>query len=589
MVKSSLAAVIVGVGALGCGADAGPRYTVAGQIEGIWDGAPVQLRLEHGADADVIALDRDGAFAFTTPLAAGDAYLVTVANGEPCDVARGMGTVDDDVTDVTVRCGAPVDVRVDARPDWRFDPVPTASVVGLSVLAQRVRVTVTAPAALAIDVGGRAVVSGEPVELTLGATQEVPIAFTGGGRSRTYRLGLHRGELPIEVAGHVTAEQPPVPGLPVMFGAGLATDGDAVIAGAPWLDGSDTADSGGVRVLAAAGGGWTGGAWLTLAPPRSYAEFGAAVAVDGDVLVVGAPIDRGLNDLVTGRAYVFRRGPLGWSLEAALQASEPGFDDKFGATVAVRDGTVLVGAPFEDSAALDLDGNAADDSATDAGAVYEFREVAPGDWRQTAYVKAPVPTQGFGGAVALEGDHAIIGAGRSGRAFAFHRTGTTWQPGVELMPAVRGPSSAFGARVALSGSRAAVSDVYDSGAGSGVDGDTAQTGPASGGAVHVYRLDGTGWQREAYVKATHPESSYFGQGLALLGDVLVVGAPQAAGGRGGLDVYHRGAAGWVADGAVPITVASDVANAGTTVALSWRGVAVAAPRDAAGGAVTLLR
>ena len=102
---------------------------------------------------------------------------------------------------------------------------------------------------------------------------------------------------------------------------------------------------------------------------------------------------------------------------AYLKASNPDMGDHFacggslpghiGNAVAVSaDGnTVAVGAPHESSAALGINGNAADNSLYNAGAVYVFvrRDDA---WVQQAYVKASNAGQSdlFGMNVALSAD-----------------------------------------------------------------------------------------------------------------------------------------------------------------------------------------
>jgi hypothetical protein len=72
-----------------------------------------------------------------------------------------------------------------------------------------------------------------------------------------------------------------------------------------------------------------------------------------------------------------------------FKASNTGAGDFFGSSLALSaDGnTLAVGAYLEDSAATGIGGNQADDSATNAGAVYVFVR-SGATWSQQAYVKA---------------------------------------------------------------------------------------------------------------------------------------------------------------------------------------------------------
>src|SRR2546430_9487479 len=73
---------------------------------------------------------------------------------------------------------------------------------------------------------------------------------------------------------------------------------------------------------------------------------------------------------------------------AYIKASNAKKDDQFGFTVALSGygNTMAVGATAEDSAAKGVNGNQADHSALNAGAVYVFAR-SGATWSQQAYVK----------------------------------------------------------------------------------------------------------------------------------------------------------------------------------------------------------
>jgi hypothetical protein len=88
------------------------------------------------------------------------------------------------------------------------------------------------------------------------------------------------------------------------------------------------------------------------------------------------------------------------------------------------------------------------------------------------------------------------------------------------------PDAAFGHSLAFSGDTLVVGAFRETSAAMGVDGDPAGV-PIQSGAAYVFRRTATGWQQEAYLKASSPdEYDEFGYGVAVSGDTVVVGAPR---------------------------------------------------------------
>ncbi len=128
------------------------------------------------------------------------------------------------------------------------------------------------------------------------------------------------------------------------FGSALVLDGDHVVVGAR---GTDTR-SGAVTVYRrdAATGGWA--VEDRLVSPDSMPEegFGAALAVYGDELWIGAPnADEG-----AGRVYRYLRdGATGrWTGAGSVTAAGVASGYQFGASVAVGDALAVIGAPSAD-------------------------------------------------------------------------------------------------------------------------------------------------------------------------------------------------------------------------------------------------
>ncbi len=196
------------------------------------------------------------------------------------------------------------------------------------------------------------------------------------------------------------------------LGYSLAVDGDTVLAGAY---GDDTVfgelGSGSAYVFDKPPGGWTDGnetAKLTASDRQPSGYFGFSVALDGDTAVIGASqhSDPGTG-AGSGAAYVFARESGVWGEKARLTPSDAAAGDNFGVSVAVEDGTVVVGS-WQD-----------DDNGRNSGSAYVFEKPDLG-WAstfETLKLTAPngAANDRFGWSVAVDlddqrGDLALVGA-----------------------------------------------------------------------------------------------------------------------------------------------------------------------------------
>ena len=100
------------------------------------------------------------------------------------------------------------------------------------------------------------------------------------------------------------------------------------------------------------------------------------------------------------------------SQPAYIKASNTEAGDWFGSRIALDGDTLAVGAHAEDSSATGVDGDQADNSAVNAGAVYVFTRDGGGRWSQQAYIKASntEAEDFFGTWFALDGDTLAVGA-----------------------------------------------------------------------------------------------------------------------------------------------------------------------------------
>src|SRR5436309_2847921 len=173
------------------------------------------------------------------------------------------------------------------------------------------------------------------------------------------------------------------------FGFSIATSGADVVVGVPLAGARDVG-------LAYLLDGVTGAPRVIFQKPIPVAGdfFGAAVAADGDEVLVGAPLDSepGPN---AGAAYLFRRDTA--TLERAFQSPSPAAGDLFGAAVALAGARLVIGAP------------SAAGGATEAVAVYVF-DRASGNLLVTIENPTPDPGDQFGSAVAIAGENVLVGA-----------------------------------------------------------------------------------------------------------------------------------------------------------------------------------
>jgi hypothetical protein len=214
----------------------------------------------------------------------------------------------------------------------------------------------------------------------------------------------------------------------VMFGYSIGVSGN----GNTLAVGEFDADrgKGALYVFTRSGSTWSQEARIQASNAENQDSLGYSLAIseDGNTIASGAAdedcLTPGINppgcdndqklDTSAGAAYVFVRNGSTWTQQAFIKASNPHRQDWFGVRINISgDGnTVAVGAQNEDSAAKGINGNQADTSAAEAGAVYYFIRSGT-TWTQQAYVKASNTDPGdeFGSSIALSRDGRIMVVG----------------------------------------------------------------------------------------------------------------------------------------------------------------------------------
>ena len=198
------------------------------------------------------------------------------------------------------------------------------------------------------------------------------------------------------------------------FGISVAVDGNTAVLGA-YKDDDAGADSGSAHVFTRSSSiaPWNWAAKLTASDAAANDEFGIAVAVDGDTIVVGAhQNDADDQDNDEGAAYVFTKVSGVWGQKAKLTASDAAANDEFGISVALHGETVVVGAHLENA---NDDDQVITDDVNDSGAAYVFTKPGSGGWAdttETAKLTASDAAENdqFGISVAVHDETVVVGA-----------------------------------------------------------------------------------------------------------------------------------------------------------------------------------
>ncbi|MBU0466613.1 MAG: FG-GAP repeat protein [Nanoarchaeota archaeon] len=133
----------------------------------------------------------------------------------------------------------------------------------------------------------------------------------------------------------------------IQFGYFVDVSGDVAVIGAN-RDNDHGSDSGSAYVFRFNGVDWVEESKLLASDGAVGDDFGSAVSVSGNTAVIGAHLNGELG-WKAGATYVYRFDGLTWVEEVKLLASDGYSLDEFGSAVAVCDDVIVVGAKGEDS------------------------------------------------------------------------------------------------------------------------------------------------------------------------------------------------------------------------------------------------
>jgi hypothetical protein len=210
---------------------------------------------------------------------------------------------------------------------------------------------------------------------------------------------------------------------------------------------------------------------------------------------------------------------------AKLEASGSLANDRFGQAVSVAGDVAVIGAPFKDG------------EFQNTGVAYIYRGLG-GSWSQALIIEVTAGNakdDWLGSAVATDGQWVVVGAPQwntsfidDGSVFVYREGVGGWAQEQKLVAPDPETGAVFGSSVEVEGDLLAVG----------------ATGAGGRGAVYLFRHNGTQWAFEAKLyQAGASVGAQFGNGVAVHGDTLLVGAPLHAGG-GSVWVYEGSGAVW---------------------------------------------
>jgi hypothetical protein len=295
----------------------------------------------------------------------------------------------------------------------------------------------------------------------------------------------------------------------------------------------------------------------------AFDEFGRSVVVNGTTIAVGTPLHDWNSDNTTqqanaGAVWVYTLDGSIWTLQQKITPIGDWINgDAFGTSIALNGDILVVGAPNN---TFDQWGN---NSTTGAGAVFVYSR-SGGVWTQQDKVVATTITREAGDnfSTGLAGDDTWLLVGSpnhdwdqdernklndSGAVWAFSwNSGTnTWTQTQKITPTgtnSRHPTDLFGSTIALDGNWAVISAPqhdYDSTGGNAL---------ADAGAVWIYKLVGGVWTQHQKISAPLDDrglNNRFGTAIDIKDDIIIIGSPYHDRDVSGLNSLSEAGAVWV--------------------------------------------
>ncbi len=242
--------------------------------------------------------------------------------------------------------------------------------------------------------------------------------------------------------------------------------------------------------------------------------FGANLDLDGNRLIVGAPVGGAGADFGRGKVFIYEYsgdpGFSGWTTKTTLVSSDAPNAYFFGTGVAISG----------DYAA----GSASGDINTGVGeSVFIFERDGSGVWNEVEKLTAPsgLPYEFFGAGLAMDGNRLVVGASnvtiggvKSGAVYVYERNlAGNWLLTATLSPSDGDTFDGFGSNVDINGNKIIVGSRNDDDDG------------MNSGAAYIFEYSGGTWtETQKYTASDAAASDNFGTDVSISDVYAIAGA-----------------------------------------------------------------
>ncbi|MDX1569022.1 MAG: LamG-like jellyroll fold domain-containing protein [Xanthomonadales bacterium] len=345
------------------------------------------------------------------------------------------------------------------------------------------------------------------------------------------------------------------------FGKAVATDGNLFVIGQPEANGGE----GQVVVYRQEGQDLIEEAVLPVPADHAAAGFGAALALEGGRLVIGAPKEpaAAAKGLVALKAAIYERLNNGtWSMKATLAPVNGNAGDEFGAAVALDGNRIVVGAPGDSEGEPAGSGAAyAYDFANDT--VSQARKLKPADQPEGSKFGSSVATAG--GMIAVGAPGTVAGGAATGAVRLFKQISDNLADLDDRgsITGSTGDGDGFGTAVAMTAATIIVGAPGEDGSG------------ADQGALYLLDPENT-TSTNKLTPDTPQDNAGFGLAVAVNATAGVVGAPGFDAGAGAAYRFELAS---LAQKQITPKIA-DLKGFGSSVSISTNGLVIGAPNTA---------